>query len=370
MGRKNLVAKAKLNLALQGGGAHGAFTWGVLDRILEDETIEIGWISGTSAGALNAVALAVGLAEGGADGSRRRLASLWGAIGQAGDPEFLKLNPWLAGLSRSVTLQKMAQLFSPYEINPLGIDPLRKVLEAQLDLTLLRTTSGPELLIAATHMGSGVARLFKRQELTIEAVLASACLPMMQHAVEIDGVAYWDGGFSANPDVLTLARESSVQDTLIVQLAPLTRDVRPTSARDITGHMYHLMFNQPYVRELEAIAAVQRRVQKARWRPWRQAPDADQKVGAHRFHLIEAGRFTGGLSIESRGKPEIELLSYLFSAGRQEAGKWLDRNRSAIGVRDTAEIAARLDAHRLSALGVANGGTAGAHDAVSATEAA
>ena len=192
----------RLNLALEGGGAHGAFTWGVLDRLLEDETLEIGWISATSAGAVNAVALAAGLAEG---GPRRRARQAAGGVGgggqgrrarsaapqSAGSPASAARTPW----------RRWRSLFSPYDFNPLGFDPFRKLLEAHIDFALLRTSAGPELLIAATDVATGRPRLFRRREITVQSVLASACLPTIHHAVTIDGQAYWDGGFSANPDL-------------------------------------------------------------------------------------------------------------------------------------------------------------------------
>src|SRR5262245_17362523 len=205
--------KQRLNLALEGGGAHGAFTWGVLERLLEEEAIEVGWISGTSAGAVNAVALAAGLAEGGRAAARAKLRSVWEAVAKAGVPDLLRNYPWFAGISKSNALAQVASLFSPYDFNPLGFDPFRKVLEAHIDFALLRTTPGPELLIAATDVASGLPRLFRRREMSVLCVLASACLPTIHHAVSIHGQAYWDGGFSVNPDLVTLGRESPVGDT-------------------------------------------------------------------------------------------------------------------------------------------------------------
>ena len=221
----------RINLALQGGGAHGAFTWGVLDRLLEDKQIELGWVSGTSAGAINAVALASGLATGGAGDGRERaretLHCVWAAVEAAGVPDLVRLNPFLYGMSKSSGFAAMGALLSPYEFNPLGFDPLRKLLEANIDFAAIRATPGIELLLAATDIGNGLPRLFRRGEVSVEAVLASACLPQIHHAVEIEGRAYWDGGFSANPDVLTLAVESPVADTLIVQLNALDRALSP-----------------------------------------------------------------------------------------------------------------------------------------------
>src|SRR5204863_6392064 len=202
--------QARVNLALQGGRAHGAFTWGVLDRLLEDEELKICWVSATSAGAVNAVALASGLLGGDRRAARAKLRSVWEAVHKAGVPDLLRLNPFLFGLSRAPQLAHVASLWSPYEFNPLGFDPLRRLLTDAIDFAKLRESSPVELLIAATEVASGRARIFRGEEVTVDAVLASACLPALHHAVEIEGVAYWDGGFSANPDLRTVAMESPV----------------------------------------------------------------------------------------------------------------------------------------------------------------
>jgi NTE family protein len=330
----------RLNLALEGGGAHGAFTWGVLDRLLEDATLEIAWISATSAGAVNAVALASGLAEDGRVGARAKLRAVWEAVAKAGVPDLVRLNPWLASLSRSSTLAQMAQLFSPYDFNPLGFDPLRKLLQDHVDFADLRSTPGPELLIAATALSTGRPRLFRRREMTVEAVLASACLPTLHHAVVIDGQAYWDGGFSANPDLVTLGRESPVADTLIVKLSGIDANGVPTSAREIAGRVNQITFMQPMLRDVEVIEAVRRNHSQSRW--MRLKDTADARLAYHRFHLIEAGRFTGALAPESKAKPDIELLTYLFEAGRSETEKWLARHRGCVGSKATVDLAAHF----------------------------
>jgi NTE family protein len=329
-----LRRRQRLNLALEGGGAHGAFTWGVLDRLLEEETLEFGWISATSAGAVNAVALAAGLAEGDRANARTRLRAVWEAVAKAGVPDLVRINPFLAGFSRSNALAQVASLFSPYEFNPLGFDPFRKLLEAHVDFARLRSSGGPELLIAATDVASGRPRLFRRKEVSVEAVLASACLPTLHHAVSIDGRAYWDGGFSANPDLLTLARESPVGDTLIVRLNPLEARGVPTSAREIGARINTITFNQPMLRDVEVIDTV--RSLYSRWS--RIGSAADARLARHRFHLIEAGRFTSALAPESKAKPELELLLYLHGAGRSETEKWLERCRRSIGWRSTVDL--------------------------------
>lgn len=328
----------RLNLALQGGGAHGAFTWGVLDRLLEDEELEINWVSATSAGAVNAVAIASGLSEGGKTSARNKLRSVWEAVHKAGVPDLLRLNPFLLSLSRTPQLAQMASLWSPYEFNPLGFDPLRRLLSESINFEKLRNDSPIELLIAATEVATGRARIFRRSEITVEAVLASACLPSLHHAVEIDGVAYWDGGFSANPDIKTLAMESPIEDTLIVQLSSLVRPSVPTGVRDISLHVNRLAFNAPLIREVELIETV-----RECWHGRIGGPRGRYaKLATHRFHLIEAGRYTGALSPDSTMKPDWSLLSYLFSAGRDEADKWLSRHRASIGRRSTVDLKERF----------------------------
>jgi NTE family protein len=333
--------KIRINLALQGGGAHGAFTWGVLDRLLEDDELEIGWVSATSAGAVNAVAMASGLGEGGRPQARAKLRSVWEAVHKAGVPDLLRLNPFLYGLSRTPHMAQVASLWSPYDFNPLGFDPLRRLLSDAIDFDKLRVAAPLQLLIAATEVATGRARLFRGDDVTVEAVLASACLPSLHHAVEIDGIAYWDGGFSANPDIKTLAMESPIEDTLIVQLNPLVRHGLPTGVREISLHANRLAFNAPLMRDVEVIETV-REVSK-RWLGGGRGPYT--RLSTHRFHLIEAGRYTSTLSPDSTMKPDWALLTYLYSAGRDEAEKWLSRDRSSVGHKSSVDLKARFLAH-------------------------
>jgi NTE family protein len=329
----------RLNLALQGGGAHGAFTWGVLDRLLDESDIEFGWISGTSAGAVNAVALADGLAEGGRSGARDRLRSVWEAVIEAGVPDLLRLNPFLYGMSRSPTIGQVASLFSPYDFNPLGFDPLRKLLSSQIDFERLRKFDGVDLLIAATDVATARPRLFRRCEMSVEAILASTCLPQVHHAVEIDGRAYWDGGFTANPDLVTLAAESPVGDTLLVLLNPIEKAGFPRSAREIASDVSRVTFCQPLMRDVIEIAAHQADFKSSLWRRPR---TRSERIAVHRYHLIEAGRHTGTLPPESKMRPERALLSYLHNAGREEARRWLGRAKGAIGKHSSVELGEKL----------------------------
>lgn len=339
-----------INLALQGGGAHGAFTWGVLDRLLEEEHLALGWVSGTSAGAVNAVAMASGLAVGGAGAAGRNearaaLRRLWEGVEGAAANDLVRLNPFLYGLTKASGLSPM-NLLSPYDFNPLGFDPLRKLLETTIDFPRLRraTAGSVELLIAATDVATGRPRIFRRSELTVEAVLASACLPQLHHAVEIDGRAYWDGGFSANPDVLTLASASPVEDTLIVQLNQLDRPQLPRTARDIAAQVSTITFNQPLIKDIETIVAAQAHLGSRgflRRRLPRRFASPLQRMAWHRFHVIDAGRHTASLGADSKTSPERGMLQQLFRAGQSEAARFLERHRNDIGRRQTADLAGR-----------------------------
>lgn len=334
--------RKRINLALQGGGTHGAFTWGVIDRLLEEDRIKIGWVSAASAGAINAAALAAGLATGSREAARDKLREVWQAVAKAGVPDLLRLNPVLFTLSRSAPLAHLASLWSPYEFNPLGFDPLRRLLTETIDFELIRTKSPVELLIAATEVATGQARLFRRDELTVDAVLASACLPALHHAVEIDGVAYWDGGFSANPDLVTLAMESPVPDTLIVQLSPLTKEGLPTGAREIQAHVNRLTFNAPLIRDVEIIETAREAMHGA----VRSRFSRLRGLAQHRFHLVEAAPYTGVLSDETKMNPDLALLTHLREAGRAEAGKWLARHCVDIGRRSTVDLRSHFQAVR------------------------
>lgn len=335
-------SKKKINLALQGGGAHGAFTWGVLDRCLQEPELEIGWISAASAGSVNAVAVAAGLAAGTQQAARDKLREVWERVHQAGVPDLLRWNPFLSGLSRSASMAHVASMWSPYDFNPLGFDPLRRLLTDTIDFEAIRSRSPVELLIAATEVETGRARLFRRPELTVECVLASACLPTLHHAVEIDGVSYWDGGFSANPDLVTLAMESPVSDTMIVQISPLAKIGVPTGARDIQAYTNRLTFNAPLVRDVEIIETAREAMRGlVRSRINRLRP-----LAMHRFHLIEAGAITGDLAEETRVKPDLAVLTHLFDAGRSVTDAWLKEHWKDIGRRSTIDLKAQFGASR------------------------
>lgn len=332
-----LKRRRRLNLALQGGGAHGAYTWGVIDRLLADERISLSWVSGTSAGALNAVGLASGLTTGGPDGARAALAGLWRGVAQAAVPDFVRFNPFFSTWSRSPAVAQMASLFAPHELNPLGFDPLREVLETHIDFEAIRTRSELELIIAATDVRTGKAQLFSRPELTIEAVLASCCLPALHRAVEINGDSYWDGGFSANPDVIGLAQSSPCRDTLIVQLTPLKRPDVPTGAHAISDHVYHLTFLAPLIHDIEKVEICRQATSRAGWR----LTTNDQgpgRIAAQRFHVIDATAHTRTLDWSSKVNPDWTIFEQLFEAGRADTETWLAEHFNDIGRRDSVDL--------------------------------
>ena len=304
----------------------------MLDRILDEERLELGWISATSAGAVNAVALAAGLAEGSPQKAHEKLYKVWDAVYKAGVPDLMRLNPFLHGLSNSKSMAQAASLWSPYEFNPLGFDPLRRILTEHVDFAALRSGAGPRLMIAATHVPTGRARIFRHDELTVEVVLASACLPTVHHAVQIEGASYWDGGFSANPDLVNLGIESPVHDTLLVLLNPLVQNELPTTVRDISNHANQITFNAPLLRDVEIISAVREtagnQLPKGRYAP----------LARHRFHLVDAGPVTGALSPETAMQADWSLMTYLHGAGRDAAGQWLAASLNDVGKRETTDL--------------------------------
>ncbi|MCH9807862.1 MAG: patatin-like phospholipase family protein [Alphaproteobacteria bacterium] len=327
----------QLNLALQGGGAHGAFTWGVLDRLLEDERIKLGWMSGTSAGAVNAVALASGLAEGGREAAREKLGAIWRGVYKAGVPDLLRFNPFLYSLSKLPAVAQMASLLSPYEFNPTGFDPLRHLLLEQIDFERLQQACPVKLLISATDVATGRARHFRNHEMHVEAVLASACLPTVHHAVQLDGRAYWDGGFSANPDLVTMAEESPVGDTLIVQIIPTTIAQLPTGVRDISDHANTLTFNAPFLRDVEIIETA-RQTRKETMFAGR---GPMMRLAKHRYHLVEATEYTSALKPDTKVLPDWEVLTYLRDSGRKETENWIEKNLNQVGRRSSVDLRKR-----------------------------
>jgi NTE family protein len=340
-------AKPKpLNLALQGGGAHGAFTWGVLDRLLEDGRIGIQSVSGTSAGAMNAVAMACGLMDGGAPFARERMGEFWRAVSNRAHYSPLRPHPLDPRRARDgrvsptgvILFDLMTRLVSPYQFNPLDFNPLRDVLEEIIDFKRLRQRGTVDLHIAATDVATGKPRIFRTNEISADAVLASACLPQLHKAVKVGRRHYWDGGFSANPPILPLVETGQAADTLIVQIDPSSEPDVPTNARAIIARVNRLTFNQPLRREVETIEHLRALAADG----WVVGGTLRKRIGRHRFHHIEAGDLSRELGHSSRLSPEWDLLCRLRDMGRAAAEAWLKRNLGAVGDRSTVDLAAKF----------------------------
>lgn len=264
--------KKLINLALQGGGAHGAFTWGVLDHLLEDGRLQFEGISGTSAGAVNAILLADGLARGGRMEAQKRLADFWRAASVGGSLPALqravieRLFSFLP-LDESpmqVWLDALSRYFSPYTLNPLNINPLKSLIERFVDFDAVRAYEGLQLFISATNIHTGRLRVFSRDKITADVVMASACLPFLFQAVEIDGVPYWDGGYLGNPAIFPFFHTTATEDVLLVQLNPLERKITPTSSHEIMNRVNEITFNSSLLSEYRAIDFVARLIQQQR----------------------------------------------------------------------------------------------------------
>src|SRR5690606_21331453 len=309
----------RLNLALQGGGAHGAFTWGVLARLLE-AAVQIEGVSGASAGALHAVALAAGWLRGGAAGASDALDELWREIGR-----LAQLSPLRAGGLTQMAADFAAQFLSPYQLNPLGVNPLRGLLERLIDFERLRAADSPRLFVAATSVATGRARIFRNGELNVDAVLASACLPQMHPAVTIDGEAYWDGGFSANPPLVPLVEGCRTRDLLLVQINPLLAERMPRSPREIRDRIAEIAFGRPLAEELERL-----RQAAAAFGPmaaWLSTPR--RRLRRHRLHTIDGSAELARLDARTKVDPTWPLLLDLRARGWAAADRWLGGGRGA-----------------------------------------
>ncbi len=325
-----------IDLALQGGGSHGAFTWGVLDRLLEESWLKIDAVSGTSAGAMNAAVLASGWLQGGAEGARQALEAYWRRVSEAAAFSPFQRTPldrlmgrWSLDHSPGyVAMDLMTRLASPYDLNPLGYNPLKPILEESIDFEILRQ-SPIKLFITATNVRTGRGRIFRNPEISADVLLASACLPTMFQAVEIDGEAYWDGGYAGNPTITPLVRESSASDTILVQINPRERADVPRSAAEILNRLNEISFNASLMKEIRMIALL------------RQVADPGSGEGARwagmRTHRIMT-EMLSELGASSKLNAEWDFVSLLRDEGRRAAAAFLDQHGSDIGARSTADI--------------------------------
>jgi NTE family protein len=329
-----------VDLALQGGGAHGAFTWGVLDRLLEEPWLTFDGISGTSAGAMNAAVMASGYAHGGADGAKAVLEDFWKHVSDASKFSPIQRGPmemltgqWTLDYSPMYLAAEMAsRIFSPYDLNPLGNHPLRPILAEMVDFQAL-VDSPIRLFITATNVRTGAGRVFRNAEITPDVLLASGCLPTMFQAVEIDGEFYWDGGYSGNPTITPLVRECRSQDTILVQINPIVRDEVPRSARDIMNRLNEVSFNAPLLKEMRMIALLHK------------VADPGRGEGAlwagMRLHRIATDRVTE-LDSSSKMITEWRFLCGLRDEGRRTAGLFLEAHGADLGKRSTVDLDALL----------------------------
>lgn len=327
-----------INLALQGGGSHGALTWGVLDRLLEDERICIAEISGTSAGAMNAAVLADGWERGGREGARRALEGFWRAVSKAAMFSPIQRSPLdrLTGnysLDRSpgyLLAESMSRIFSPYEINPLGLNPLRDILNEMVDFDSVNCCRDLAVHVTATNVRTGQPRIFSRGEVTCDAVMASACLPQLYPAVVIDGEEYWDGGFSANPAIMPLVRSKAAADIVIVQINPVIREETPRSARDIINRVNEISFNTALIKELRSIALLKELV--------RDSGLETAVIGNTYLHLIHTDEEVQDLAASSKLNAEWAYLQLLFERGRNRADRWLAQSFDDLGAQSTFDL--------------------------------
>jgi NTE family protein len=325
-----------IDLALQGGGSHGAFTWGVLDRLIEEPWLRIAAISGTSAGAMNAAVLVNGWLQGGAEGARMALDAYWQRVSRAAAFSPLQRSPldrlmgtWTLDTSPAyLAMDLMTRVLSPYNLNPFGLNPLRAILAESIDFE--RLARAPIMLfITATNVRTGRGRIFRNAEITADVLLASACLPTMFQAIEIDGEPYWDGGYAGNPTITPLVRESEAHDTILVQINPRERPEIPRSASEILNRLNEISFNSPLMKELRMIALL------------RQVADPGTGEGARwagmRTHSIRTDKLAE-LGASSKLNAEWEFVTMLKEEGRRSAAAFLAAHGNDIGRRSSADF--------------------------------
>ncbi|WPB57285.1 patatin-like phospholipase family protein [Xylophilus sp. GOD-11R] len=332
-----------ISLALQGGGSHGAFTWGVLDALLEDHRLDFSGISGASAGAVNAVAVAHGFANGGPTAEGRRqlardtLARVWRGVAGLGS-----LSSMAQGIARLMTggwntdagnafNGVLGRWMSPYQSNPLGFNPLRKLLQDEIDFESIGRLQLPKVFVSATQIRTGRAHIFKGRRLSLDALMASACLPQMFQAVEIDGEHYWDGGFSSNPPLGPLIDTCDSRDIVLVQLNPLSREPIPQNAQDIQERVTELNFNSSLLAQMRSIDFINRLIARG-------ALVEASGYKRVRLHRIDGGKAMQELSASSKLSADAAMMDRLFTEGRSAAARWMNRHFDALGSESTIDI--------------------------------
>ena len=325
-----------IDLALQGGGSHGAFTWGVLDRLLEEPWMKIEAISGTSAGAMNAAILVSGYLKSGAQGAREALNAYWERVAATARYSPIQrsmfdrmMNRWSLDTSLGyVMMDLMSRLVSPYDLNPFGYNPIRSILEECIDFAHL-SEAPIKLFITATNVHTGRGRIFRNKDITPEVLLASACLPTLFQAIEIDGEPYWDGGYAGNPTISPLVRESDAYDVILVQINPRERRATPRSAGDILDRLNEISFNSPLMKELRMIALLREAVDPGVGEGCRWA-----KMRTHRILTDKLVEFGASSKLNAEGR----FLHVLKEEGRKAAEDFLELHGADLGERSTADL--------------------------------
>jgi NTE family protein len=329
-----------VSLALQGGGAHGAFTWGVLDRLLEDERIKIDGVSATSAGAMNGAILVYGMIKGGREGARALLREFWLRVADSGrfslfQPTMLDKMLGNHNLDYSPAYQMFdiwTRILSPYQFNPAGTNPLRPILEDLIDFERLKhASSSIKLFVNTTNVRTGKIRVFKQKEMSVEALLASSCLPHLFHAVEVDGEHYWDGGFMGNPAMFPLIYNCRASDIIIVEINPIVVEELPDSARAIIDRMNSISFNATMMREMRAITLVTRLLDQHRL-------TGRSNLRRIHFHMIQAEQEMARLGASSKFNLDRDFLELLFALGGRTADIWLEKHFGSLGVDTTIDL--------------------------------
>ncbi|MBC7143801.1 MAG: patatin-like phospholipase family protein [Thioclava marina] len=345
------MKRKRINLALQGGGAHGAFTWGVLDRFLEEDWLDYAAISGTSAGALNGAAFKAGYARGGREGARAELERLWGQVSETVDLRLNRILPaelpggeaimrWFDAFTPAAFIEGISRVFSPYDTGPFYINPLASVVE-KFHFEDVCAAADPALFVSATNVRTGKIRVFSRDEITADAILASACLPEIFRAVEIDdpktgkSEAYWDGGFTGNPPLFPLFEPRFPRDVVVISINPLLRDGIPTTPAQIEERINEISFNSSLLRELRAINFVRRLIAEGRF------PEGAMKDVL--IHMIADDDVMTRLSSKSKILPEWGMLQKLKEAGRAAADAWLEAHADKIGVEASTDLHSLFD---------------------------
>jgi NTE family protein len=337
-------APKPIALALQGGGAHGAFAWGILDRLLEDGRVAVEGVSATSAGAMNAAVLSYGLLQGGPQGARVALRDFWRDIARTAEAcnPFRKM-PWEKFFNNGHTLDRSPMYFltdmflrilAPYEFNPLNFNPLRDVLGRHVDFTALKRNCPVPLYLCATNVETGKIRIFPSDEISIDVVLASACLPFLFQAVEINGQSYWDGGYVGNPAIFPLIYNCGTRDIVIAHINPIVRRGVPKTAPDILNRINEISFNSSLMREMRAIRFVTSLIQQGKI-----APGEMKEVF---IHSIRSDDTMAALGVSSKLNADWDFLCFLHDKGREEADRWLQENYDSIGAMSSVDLQAEF----------------------------